>query len=88
MHKLLAPIILFFLFPSYNTLAQKEDSLVIRNIFTEAMSDSTAYHNLRYLCSRIGGRLCGSPQVQKAIQWSKSTLDGMGLIRSGSRNAR
>ena len=79
MYKFLTLIILVFLFPSYNALAQKEDSLVIRKIFTEAMSDSTAYHNLRYLCTRIGGRLCGSPQVEKAIKWSKTTLDAMGL---------
>ncbi|MEI7662341.1 MAG: M20/M25/M40 family metallo-hydrolase [Bacteroidota bacterium] len=79
MLKPLAPIILFFLFFGNIILAQKEDSLVIRKIFTETISDTTAYHNLRYLCTRIGGRLCGSPQAEKAVQWSKTTLDAMGL---------
>ena len=79
MQKLLTPILLFFLLSCYHTIAQKEDSLVIRKIFTEAMSDSTGYHNLRFLCTRIGGRLCGSPQGEKALQWSKTTLDAMGL---------
>jgi hypothetical protein len=79
MDKILAPFILVLLFSGNTTLAQKEDSLVIRKIFTEAMSDTTAYHNLRSLCAGIGGRLCGSPQAEKAVQWSKSTLDAMGL---------
>ena len=79
MHRFLAAIIFFFLFCSHRAIARKEDSLAIRKIFTEAISDTTAYHNLRYLCTRIGGRLCGSPQAEKAVQWSKTTLEAMGM---------
>ncbi|MEI6681212.1 MAG: M20/M25/M40 family metallo-hydrolase [Bacteroidota bacterium] len=79
MRRFLSPIILLLLFAGNITLAQKEDSLVLRKIFTEAISDTTAYHNLRYLCTRIGGRLCGSPQAEKAVKWSKTTLEAMGL---------
>ncbi len=79
MYRFLSQFLLLFLFCGNITLAQKEDSLVIRKIFTAAISDTTAYHNLRYLCTQIGGRLCGSPQAEKAVQWSKTTLDAMGL---------
>ena len=79
MHKLLALFILFFLLSGNITRAQKEDSLIIRKIFTEAMTDTTAYHNLRHLCTNVGGRLCGSPQAEKAVQWAKTALDAMEL---------
>ncbi len=78
MHRLAVLIILFLHFPGTTTLAQQEDSLVIRKIFTETVTDTTAYHNLRHLCTRIGGRLCGSPQAEQAVQWLKTTLEAMG----------
>ena len=52
---------------------------MIRKIYTEALSNPVAYHQLDYLCNQIGGRLCGSPQAEKAVQWAKHLLDGMGL---------
>jgi hypothetical protein len=59
--------------------AQNGDSALIRKIYTEALSNPVAYHHLDYLCNKIGGRLCGSPQAEKAVQWAKQVLDGMGL---------
>ncbi len=55
------------------------DSLVIRGIYTEALSNPVAYHNLEQLCTKIGGRLCGSPQAEKAVKWAEKVLNGMGL---------
>ena len=66
----------FFVPPLY---AHDGDSALIRKIYTEALSNPVAYHNLDYLCNRIGGRLCGSPQAEKAVQWTKTILDDMGL---------
>ena len=68
-----------FLLTSDRLYSQNSDSLAIRRIFNEALSDTTSYNNLRYLCTRIGGRICGSPQAEKAIQWTKEVLDGMDL---------
>jgi hypothetical protein len=59
--------------------AQNSDSLMIRKIYTEALSNPVAWHYLDYLCNKIGGRLCGSPEAEKAVQWSKKVLEGMGL---------
>jgi len=75
---LLVTIFLFQLFIS-PVSGQVDDSLLIRRIFTEALSNPAAYHNLDYLCNKIGGRLCGSPQAEQAVHWTKKVLDGMEL---------
>jgi hypothetical protein len=71
--------IISFQFIVFSGFSQAEDSVVIRKIYNEALSNPVAYHNLDYLCNRIGGRLCGSAQAEKAVQWTKKVLDGMGL---------
>jgi hypothetical protein len=52
------------------------DSLMLRAIFTEALSNGECHENLRVLCKEIGHRLSGSPQMDEAIAWGKKTLDG------------
>ena len=59
--------------------AQDYDSIIIRKIYTEALSSRVAHQNLDYLCNKIGGRLCGSAQAEKAVLWAKGILDGMNL---------
>ena len=59
--------------------SQNQDSLTIRKIFSEALTDNTAYKNLEFLCVRIGGRMCGSPQAAKAVDWAKQVMEGMDL---------
>jgi len=59
--------------------SQESDSLVIRNLFTEALTHPVAYHRLDYLCNKIGGRLCGSPEAAKAVTWATGVLKEMGL---------
>jgi len=76
---IILPFLLIFLLSAFNLKSQNDDSLVIRTFFNEAMSDTTSYHNLRYLCKNIGGRLCGSPQAEEAVQWVKHLLDEMDL---------
>ena len=66
----------FFIFTCHS---QTNDSIVIRKFFNEALSDNTAYKDLEYLCTRIGGRICGSPQAEKAVQWTRLVLDRMDL---------
>ena len=43
--------------------AQGQDSVIIKNLYDEALSSKIAYENLRYLSEQIGPRLSGSPQV-------------------------
>ncbi|MCX6249292.1 MAG: M20/M25/M40 family metallo-hydrolase [Bacteroidetes bacterium] len=72
-------VVVCLLFPIQPASAQNQDSLIIRKIYSEALSNPVAYKNLEYLCTKIGGRICGSPQAEKAVFWVKGVLDKMGL---------
>jgi carboxypeptidase Q len=75
-------ILLFILFSmsvinfSYS---QENDSLIIGNIFREALVSNTGYDNLHYLCKNIGHRLAGSVQSEYAVEWVYKTLSEMQL---------
>ncbi len=74
--------LLFFTILSMNIAfagAQQSDSAVIKSFYNSALSSDTAYNNLEYLCTKIGGRLCGSPQAAAAVEWSKQLLKIMKL---------
>jgi hypothetical protein len=47
--------------------AQQQDSLYIRKIFNEVMTNANAYENLRFICKKIGPRLSGSANAAKAV---------------------
>ena len=59
----------------------KSDSLAIRRLYDEALLRGQSYDNLRDLCTRIGGRLSGSPQAEQAVQWGKLEMEKIGLDR-------
>ena len=70
--RIITAIFAFFIFQS--TIAQKEDSLIIRKIFDEALVDGHAYENLRSLCKDVGNRLSGSEGANKAVEWGFQLL--------------
>jgi len=72
-------ICLALVFTLFSATAQEPDSTVIANFFSEALADKTAYGNLEYLCTKIGGRICGSPQAAAAVEWAKQLLQQMDL---------
>jgi hypothetical protein len=73
---------LAFLFLTTSFLkAQETDKKVIRKIFDQALTKGDCYENLRELCKDIGGRLSGSPEAEKAVQWAKMLLETMDLDR-------
>ena len=55
------------------------DSLFIRKIYDEALTNGQSYKNLNYLSNKIGGRLSGSPEAEKAVQWSKQLMESYGF---------
>ncbi len=55
------------------------DSSVVQSIYSEALSDSTAYHNLKILCTQYQGRICGSRQAENAVNWARELLQSMAL---------
>ena len=59
-------------------MAQNTDSLFIRSVFSNALSDNSSYEHLRYLCKNIGGRIGGSEQAAKAVSWVEKILKESG----------
>lgn len=69
------------LYLSSSLLAQNADSLVIKKIYDEALGCGQAYTNLEYLCKKIGPRLSGSQNAQKAVEWTKKIMEDYGFDR-------
>ncbi len=67
MFKKFFPASCFYLLPFF-CVAQSEDSAMIKKIADEVLINGKAYENLRFLCKKIGPRLSGSPQAQKAVE--------------------
>lgn len=47
------------------------DSLVVRAIFDEALTNGRSYGQLSYLCKVIGKRITGSQQSENALEWAQ-----------------
>ncbi|GAA4334226.1 M28 family peptidase [Mucilaginibacter gynuensis] len=59
--------------------AQAQDSLTIRKIYDEALVNGQGYEKLRYLCKKIGPRLSGSANAQKAVEWGEKLMKDYGF---------
>jgi carboxypeptidase Q len=72
--------ILFLLFTGLFSLSinAQTDSAIIKRIFDEALRNGKSYSNLDYLCNKIGGRLSGSPEAQKAVDWAFKAMKEAG----------
>lgn len=64
-----------------NAVAQNIDSIFIRKIYNEGLTHAQSYENLRYLCKKIGPRLSGSANAQKAVDWGKKVMNSYGFDR-------
>ncbi|WP_026994424.1 M20/M25/M40 family metallo-hydrolase [Flectobacillus major] len=60
------------------TQAQNADSVTIKKFFDATLSHGKSYPWLRDLTTNIGGRLAGSANAAKAVQWGKSVLEQEG----------
>lgn len=58
-----------------NSFGQNQDSIMIKRIFEEAMTKGKAYEYLHYMCTEIGGRLSGSPEAEKAVEYTYQQLN-------------
>ncbi len=56
-----------------------DDEVFIRKIYDQSLTDARCYPWLRDLCLGVGHRLSGSAGAEKAVQWTKSVLDTIGL---------
>ena len=69
------------LFRSQEILAQEQtaDKQMLRSIYDTALTDGAAYDWLDYLSNEIGGRLSGSLEAEKAVQYTKEVMQEIGL---------
>jgi hypothetical protein len=77
MTKYLLPVLLICSLPA-SAQQLENDSLKLRQLATEVLTNSKAYEELRVLTQTVGGRLAGSPQMVKAEQWGAKTLKESG----------
>ena len=56
-----------------------EDSITIRAIYDEILTEGECYENLRVLCKDIGNRLSGSENAEKAVLWGEDLLNSYGF---------
>jgi hypothetical protein len=74
-------VLILLLLPSWMHAQVSTDSAsaFIKNIYREAYTELKAYQWLTTLTKEVGHRLTGSPEAAKAVEWSKSVLDTLGL---------
>jgi len=58
-----------------------DDAAFIKKISDEILRNGKAYDLLHQLTKQIGGRLAGSPQFAKAVQWGKLTMEQSGAYK-------
>jgi carboxypeptidase Q len=57
----------------------KKEQVQLKKIYDQVLLDGRCYDWLRTLSKDVGHRLSGSAAAEKAVRWSKSTLDTLGL---------
>jgi carboxypeptidase Q len=77
--KLNSIILTLMMLASNMVISQQSDSLFIRKVYTEALTRSECYENLRYLCTKIGGRLSGSVQAEQAVNYTYAIMQKYGF---------
>ena len=71
--------IFFFLFISKISVSQSEAESNIQTLFKKSLTEGKSYEWLDHLSNKIGGRLSGSLNSQRAIEWSKNELENLEL---------
>ncbi len=71
-------LLIFLVIPLISVAQNSEDAIFIKKISDEILRNGKAYEQLYQLTKQIGGRLAGSPQSYKAVQWGKETLEKNG----------
>ena len=72
-------IIIFSISILFSESIKKDYTDISLRIISEALSDSTAYQRLAYLCDSFGPRLSGSKNLENSINWIISEMKKDGL---------
>ena len=70
-------VTLLLCLPIMASAQTNQDSVSIKKLADEIMTNGKAYDLLRELTKKIGGRLAGSPQQQNAAVWGKRNLEAL-----------
>jgi len=68
-------LLIVFCLPILAQAQVNQDSINIKKMVDEIMTNGKAYDLLRELTKNIGGRLAGSPQQQNAAVWGKRNME-------------
>ncbi|MFE3867141.1 M20/M25/M40 family metallo-hydrolase [Flavobacterium sp. LS2P90] len=66
-------------FNGITLFAQTNDEQTIKAIYKSSLTNSKCYSWLDYLSNKIGARLSGSANAEKAVQYTKAQLETLGL---------
>ena len=70
---------LSFSLSCFLTYGQTPDSVVIKKISDEIFTSGQCYKNEEYLCKKIGARLTGSANAEKAVKWTHDLMKSYGF---------
>ena len=81
MKNLTIPTLLFLLLFSFKSFSQNtlNDSIILKKIFTTALTDGKSYEWLDYIANKIGGRLSGSIGAERMVNYTEEQLKELGL---------
>ncbi|MGB2397772.1 MAG: M20/M25/M40 family metallo-hydrolase [Flavobacteriaceae bacterium] len=69
----------FLCFLSLTAHAQEDIEQTLQKLYQTALVDGQSYSWLEHLSNQIGGRLSGSLNAERAVEWGKEELEGLGL---------
>ena len=67
------------LFNGITLFAQTTEEQTIKAIYKSSLTNSKCYSWLDYLSNKVGARLSGSANAEKAVQYTKAQLEALGL---------
>ena len=74
-------LLIVSLFAFNIAFAQTQDEKILKDIYKTALTKGKSYDWLNYLSNQIGGRLSGSLNAERAVNYTKEQLDSLGLDR-------
>ncbi|MGJ8666568.1 MAG: M20/M25/M40 family metallo-hydrolase [Patiriisocius sp.] len=78
-HTYLLSILLLITSVLFAQKVNKEDSIQLKKIYTASLLDGKSYDWLDHLSNKIGGRLSGSVNAEKAVKYTQAELEKLGL---------
>lgn len=73
------PLLICATLMATSLVAQEQIESTLKKIYQTALLDGQSYPWLAHLSNQIGGRLSGSLNAQRAVEWGKEELDALGL---------